>query len=394
MAHHRSSGGDGGFLGRGVSRGLVAAVLCILLVIAAVIAWQKLGDKIDDDATDAAGNCVAGEAMVSVIADADIAGGLETIAKAYNATRPVVGDHCVAIAVRPGDAKITLDALTGTWDQASMGDFPAAWVPQSSVWAADLTTAQPDLVEGQPRSLVSSPVVLATSPRLAEAFGGNLDWSALPTLQRRDGSLGTVGLDGWGSLRMAMPTGAQSDATALAAQAVAAQITRTTGVLTTQDASSNRVASSVRALTRNAPASPDGSPAGAAQVIADGSADPATTEIHVVPITEQRLYQLTKSDTTARLAEVLPLGPTPIADFPVIRLKGERVPEYASDAVAEFIEFAAKAEQLEQLTRLGFRGDAPRPSPTSTVTFPRTPNPMPTPETGAIVAINRLVYPG
>ncbi|WP_439028963.1 substrate-binding domain-containing protein [Gordonia terrae] len=390
MAHHRSSGGES-IRSRGVSRGVVFALLSILLIAAIVVTWQDLGDQIDRQAEEAAAQCVEGRAEVPIVADPDIAPGLSAIAGDFAETNPVVRDRCVTVAVRPGDAKITLDGLTGTWDAASMGAYPAAWVPQSSVWSADLAAAKPDAIEGDTRSLVSTPVVLAVSPALNDAIGADLDWSQVPTLQRRDNSLADVGLPGWGSLRMAMPLGAQSDASALAAQAVATRVTRTSGPLTAADAESPRVSSSVPAMLEGAPLSPDGTPKGAATLIADAP-DPAKAGIHVVPITEQQLFQMTRADTRPRLAELIPGGPTPIADYPIVRLSGTDVADFAADAVAEFIEFASQPEQLQLLTELGFRGDAPMPKPTPTVTFPRTPNPMPTPENGAIVAINRLVY--
>ncbi|MET9198897.1 hypothetical protein [Gordonia sp. NPDC003585] len=393
MAHHRSTGSGGGIRSRGVSRGLVFALLSIILVAAIIVAWQHLGDRIDREADEAAGSCVEGRETVTIRTDADLAPGLTEIAANYAKTNPVVRDHCVTVTIRPdADAKITADALAGTWDDASMGTYPAAWIPQSSVWAANLSAVKPTAIEGTPRSLVTSPVVLAVSPAFNQQLGGKLDWSQLPTLQRRDASLADVGLPGWGSLRMAMPTERQSDSSALAAQAVAAQVTRTTGALTTQDAASERVRFSVQALLEGAPLSPDGTPAGAARVIAEGSGDPSSTRIHAVPITEQKLYQETRNDAQARLAELLPTGPTPVADYPVVRLTDDRVSDVATDTVADFVEFAAQPDQLRLLTALGFRGDAPLPAATATVTFPRTPSPMPSPEPGAIVAINRLVY--
>ncbi|MED5801911.1 substrate-binding domain-containing protein [Gordonia sp. Z-3] len=391
MAHHRSTDRGASMRGRGVSRGLVGALLTVVLVAAVVVVWFQLGDRIDRQGEQAAGNCVEGRTTVPIIADPDVADALSTIAAEYSKTGPVVRDHCVVVEVRPGDAKVTLDGLAGAWDPAALGARPAAWVPQSSIWAADLVSARPDIVDGTPSSLVSSPVVLATAPELAEAFDGELDWQQLPTLQQRDASLGAFGLGSWGSIRLAMPIGAQSDATALAAQAVAMQVTRTMGPLTEQDADSPRVASSIEAMSSGAPQSPDGTPVGAARLMADAS-DPADATIHAVAITEQSLYQLTRDDTTPRLAEVIPGGPTPIADYPIIRLTGDGVAAEQTDAVAEFFAFASQPEHLATLTALGFRGDAPMPEKTATVTFPLTENPMPIPETAATVTINRLVY--
>ncbi|MGV9672875.1 MULTISPECIES: hypothetical protein [unclassified Gordonia (in: high G+C Gram-positive bacteria)] len=390
MAHHRVADDRNRLRHRGVGRGLVLTLLSVVLVAACVVVWFQIADHVDREGDAAAATCVDGKATVTIAADPDIAPGLISLAEVYTRTNPVVRDHCVTIAIRPSDAKVALTSLTGSWDVASMGDHPAAWIPQSSVWAAELVIAKPDLVDGTPDSLVTSPVVLATAPQLG-AKADQLDWGRLPTLATRDDSLDDLGLRGWGSLRMAMPREAQSDPSALAAQAVAARVSRTTGPLTAADASTERVSSSIRALTGSAPRSPDGTPVGAATAIAE-AADPATADIHAVPITEQRLYQLTKDDSTPRLSEVIPLGPTPIADFPVIRLKGDRVPEFASAAVSEFVTFVEDPDHLRALTALGFRGDAPMPPKTATVTFPMTNDPMPGPEDQAIVDINRLVY--
>ncbi|MFW0785024.1 hypothetical protein AAFP35_10920 [Gordonia sp. CPCC 206044] len=391
MAHHRSSGDRTGLLDRGISRGLVGSLLGLVLVCALVLLWVQLGDHIDRQGDQAAATCVEGKTSVPIVADPGIAGALGAIAQDYAKTRPVIRDHCVTIEVRPGDAKVTLDGLAGTWDTESLGARPAAWVPQSSVWAAELAAARPDAVDGTPGSLISSPVVLATAPRLAEAISDSVEWQQLPTLQRRNSSLAAYGLGSWGSIRLAMPTGAQSDSTALASQAVAMQVTRTTGTLTADDANSPRVASSIDAMQEGAPNSPDGTPVGAARAIAEAP-NAASASIHAVAITEQQLYQLTRDDSSARLAEVVPGGPTPIADYPIVHLAGSQISTEQTDAIAEFFEFASKTEQLGKLTALGFRGAAPMPPATPTVDFPVTQNPMPNPETAATVTINRLVF--
>lgn len=391
MAHHRVRDDKNKLRHRGISRGLVMVALSIVLVVACVVVWFRIGDHVDREADAAAAACVDGPATVTVVADPDITPGLNAIAQSYSATKPVVRDHCVRIAVVPRDEKITLDALTSSWDSASMGPYPAVWVPQSSVWAAELETAKPDLVDGLAESLVTSPIVLTAAPELGTALSRTLDWGQLPALARRTDSLDDFALSGWGSLRMAMPHNAQSDSSALAAQAVAMEVNRSSGPLTAAAASSARVQSTIKTLIESAPRSPDGTPAGAATAIASAR-DPAKADIHAVPITEQRLYQLTKDDARARLSEVIPKGPTPIADYPFLRLTGARIPDYASATVAEFFTFAGKPQNLRSLTGLGFRGAAPLPATTATVTFPPITDPMPTPETQAIVAINRLIY--
>ncbi|MCB1293193.1 MAG: hypothetical protein KDB67_00700, partial [Gordonia sp.] len=112
------------------------------------------------------------------------------------------------------------------------------------------------------------------------------------------------------------------------------------------------------------------------------------------PITEQKLYQLTKDDKSAKVMAIVPGGPTPIADYPLIRLAANLISAEASEGAAEFFDFLTQPRQLAMLTALGFRGDAPLPPTTATVTFPSTPEPMPAPENAAAVTINRLVYGG
>ena len=258
MAHHRSTGQSQGIKARGISRGVVFAFLSVVLIAGLVVVWNQLGNRIDDEGDRAAATCVEGSTDVPVVADPALVPGLTTIAANYAATSPVIRDHCVTIKVRAGDAKVALDGLAGSWDTASMGPFPAAWVPQSSIWSSELIAAKPAAVDGRPESLVTSPVVLAMNPDLARAFGDTLTWGQLPTLQTRANSLAVVDRESWGSLRMAMPLGTGSDATALSSQAIAAAVTRTTGALSEADAASQRVASSIGAVLRTAPPTADG----------------------------------------------------------------------------------------------------------------------------------------
>ncbi|GAB20037.1 hypothetical protein GOEFS_105_00480 [Gordonia effusa NBRC 100432] len=387
MAHHRTDAGR-----RGVSRGLVFAALCVILIVAVGVLWWQLGDRVDRQGNQAAGTCVEGKAMVSIIADPDITDALRGIAKSYNQTHPVVRDHCITIDIRPGDSRITYQGLTESqWDSSTLGAFPAAWVPQSSVWTSQLQVTKPALLDGTPESLVTSPIVLAVSPEFKEKVDGKIDWGQLPTLARTAGSLSRFGLTGWGALRLAMPTGPNSDPTALSAQAVATEVTRSQSLLTASDADSTRVRSSIQVLLDEAPKLDENTSAWAADTIAN-AADPAKATIHAVPITEAQLYILSRAGKSANLRELTLGGTSPLADFPVTHLSGDKVSTAQADGVGEFFAFVRQAEQMKKLTALGFRGDAALPQANSTVSFPVIPNPMPVPEPGAVVAVNKALY--
>ncbi|MBJ7287315.1 substrate-binding domain-containing protein [Williamsia sp.] len=379
---------------RGISRGVVFGFLAIVVVAVLVVVWISLGNRITADGDDAAKACVEGPATVTVLADPALATQLNTIAGAYNATKPVVRDQCITVTVAPQDAKVTLDGLTGTWDTESMGPYPAAWVPASSVWSAQLLTARSAVVDGNPESLVTSPVVLAVAPELARAAGSTVGWLDIPTLARRDNSLDDLGLRGWGSLKMALAAGPGSDASVLAAEAIATQVSRTTtGGLTAADADTATVTSTLTDLRKRAPTPTDGVATGALPTIAN-SGNPATASIHAIPITEQALYAATRSDTSPGVIELLPEGPTPLADYPVVDLTGQQVTAAQAEAVTRFFDFVRTPEQLTSITALGFRGNAPLPAATAAVTFPVTDNPMPAPEPAAATAIAKIILGG
>ncbi|EGD53549.1 substrate-binding domain-containing protein [Gordonia neofelifaecis] len=375
-----------------VSRPLVAFALALILVAGIVTAWRQLGDQIDDEQPVAASECLDGPAKVSVLADPAIAPGLQKIAESFDATKPIVRDHCITVEVRPADARATLEGLTAKdWDAQTYGEFPAAWIPESSIWSAALQTAKPDALQGQPESLVSSPIRLAMEPEIAKAGADQIAWAELPD-QTKARSLAQYGRASWGSMRIAMPTGPQSDATALGAQAVAAATVPTQQSLTLAQAQSPPVVGALDQLMSAPPKVGDGSIDAAVRSIAD-TTDPADAPVRAVSVTEQHLYVLTKDDQTARVAAVAPKGPTPVADYPVVKLAGPLVPAHVSDAISQFITFARKPPQMEILTRAGFRGSGPLPAPTATIGFGEVTDQMPLPEPAASVAVSKIVYP-
>lgn len=386
MGTHRSGGTR-----QLVSRALLSGVLSVMLIIALVLAWRGFGDRIDDGSS-ATAECFDGDAVVPIVADPAIAPALQEIAKNYNAHAPVVRDHCITVEVRPADARAVLEGLTAeSWDAEAHGAYPAAWVPESSIWASALEVADPEVLAGTPESLVTSPVRLAVEPALAEAADGEIAWADLPALTRAN-SLSRFGRSSWGSLRMAMPTGPQSDATSLAAQAVAAATVDTDVALTADQAQSNTVTTAMNELMSAPPRVGDGTAEAAVASIAE-STEPSTAPVRAVPITEQRLYVITRDDAEATVATVAPRGATPEADYPVIRPASSQAPSYLTDAAAEFFTFARKPEQMGTLTAAGFRGDGPLPEPTATVRFDEVSDPLPAPESVAVVEINRIILP-
>ncbi|MBT0568213.1 substrate-binding domain-containing protein [Williamsia sp. CHRR-6] len=375
---------------RGVSRGLILTVLAVAVVAALVVGWVVLGNRLTQDGDSAANACAEGPETVTVISDPDLAAPLAAIATEFGKTRPVVRDKCITVQVKAGDPKVTLDGLTGTWDPASMGPYPAAWVPASSIWSAQLLASASSVVEGTPRSLVTSPVVLAVAPQFATTVGGKLSWLQLLPLQRNDDGLAELGLEGWGRLRIGFATGSDLDAGVLAAQAVATEITHTDSAgLTTDDTALPQVVSTIKDLRKRAVPVPDGSAARALPIIAGPS--PASADIQAIPMTEQALYAATRGANPPQVVGLLPSGVTPMADYPVVDLTGPKVSAAQAEAVTKFFDFTRLPEQLRRITSLGFRGNAALPAANTAVSFPVTANPMAAPDPAASVAITDLM---
>ncbi|MFT4087152.1 MAG: substrate-binding domain-containing protein [Gordonia sp. (in: high G+C Gram-positive bacteria)] len=369
----------------------------MILIAACVVAWRHLGDRIEQDSTKAAAvsnnSCSEGDATVSMIADPGVAPALQEVAKVYNATKPVVRDHCVQINVRPGDAHATLDGLIAkTWDPATNGDLPSAWIPESSIWAGALQETRPDTIAGAPESLVQSPVVIAVRNEMAVAAGGRVQWVQLSALTMPDSFQSFGHTDITGSARMAVPNGPQSDASSLAAQGYVYNTVNDKKPVSAKDISQPDILKGLQAIMKNAPSTSDGSAESAIEAI-QKAPNMSSADIRSVPISEQRLFLATKSDQRVRISIVRPRGATPMLDYPVIRLTAG-VDPYASDAVAEFIKFAKTPEQAKIFTKIGFRtGNGSLPSPTATVEFPEIYKVMPTADSDGAVAINRVIMP-
>jgi hypothetical protein len=225
----------------------------------------------------------------------------------------------------------------------------------------------------------------------AEKAVGKLDWGQLAPLSKRPDAMAQFGLPTWGPLRLAMPLGAGSDATLLATQAIASQAAQSPGALTATEVESPAATAAVRAVLDNAPPAPDGSATATVTAIAKSE---ARRGIHTVPITEQQLYVLARSGAIGdSLRSFSPSGPTPVADYPVLRLSSSQVTAEQSDGVAAFLEFTKQPDQIALLARSGYRaGDAPTPPANATVSFPAVRSEMRDPEPAASAALLRLVY--
>lgn len=357
---HRSDGGR-----RGVSIGVIVALIAVVVVVGSVILWSFFGDALSKRSHQAAGGCVGGQETVAVVADPSIADSVAQLAESYNKTAGPVGDHCMVVSVKPANSDAVLNGFIGKWP-AELGGQPALWIPGSSISAARLAGATAQKTVTESHSLVTSPVVLAIRPQLAPALA-NQNWAALPGLQANPNALAGLGLPAWGSLRLALPTNGNGDASFLAGEAVAAASVPP-GAPVTQGTGA------ARSLLSAQPKLADSSLTEAMDVLV-GPPDPATAQVHAVITTEQQLFQHGQSLPNAKntLGFWLPPGPAPVADYPTVLLSGSWLSREQASAASEFSRFMHKPDQLAKLAKAGFRVNGVAP-PTSPVTnFPALP---------------------
>lgn len=344
---------------RGVSLGVIGALVAVVVVVAAFILWRFFGDALSDRSTLASARCVEGQQGVAVLTDPSIAAEIGKLGKKFNETANPVGDACVAINVKPAESDQVVNGFVSDWP-AALGDRPALWIPGSAVSQARLEAVAGEQAVDDARSLVSSPVVLAIRPQLKDALAQQ-NWGTLPGLQSNPNSLNALNLPGWGSLRLALPTTGDSDASYLAAEAVAA-------ASAPAGAAPSAGTGAVNALVSGQPKLADTKSSTAMDALLKAT-DPAAAPVHAVVTTEQQLYQRGASLPDAKnvVASWLPPGPTATADYPTVLLKGSWLSQEQITAASEFSRFLRKPEQLGELAKLGFRTDGGQP-PKSDVT--------------------------
>jgi hypothetical protein len=357
---HRSATGR-----RGVSLGVIAALVTVVVVVGAVILWRFFGDALSHRSTDAASKCLAGSVNVGVVADPSIAADVSKFAESFNAVVTPVGDRCVKMVVTAADSDRVVDGFVSSWP-GDLGERPALWIPASSIAEARLQATAGKEVVSDARSLASSPVVLAVRPQLKEALKQQ-SWAALPGLQNNPTALDGLNLPGWGSLRLALPTVGNADATYLTAEAVA-----------TASAPANAVATAglgaVNALVAGQPKLADTTADAAWKALlgAGAPADAAGAPVHAVATTEQQLFgRASAPDAKNTVAEWLPSGPVAVADYPTVLLSGTWLSSEQVSAASEFARFMRKPEQLTALAKAGFRTEGTTPPGNDVVTFPQ-----------------------
>ncbi|WP_236793146.1 substrate-binding domain-containing protein [Amycolatopsis sp. GM8] len=133
---------------------IFAGAFVVLLAIG-LVAWGWANNVVNSRAEAQANACTDGNSTLTVVVTPTVQKPVSTAADRWNQANTVVHAHCVHVDVRAIPSQQVLDALTGKTDVATIGGFPAAWVPENSFWVNQLVTAKPGIV-GSPAESVAS----------------------------------------------------------------------------------------------------------------------------------------------------------------------------------------------------------------------------------------------
>lgn len=270
---------------RGRRIALVAAVAVVIAAAAVTVTVMRTDHTSGPPAAVTSSHTCQNGVPLSVITAPQVQAATQAVADAWAATRPTVNGKCITVSVDQENPSAAVQSL---------GVSPAntVWIPDSRFWADQLRGANPALhstvtVSG---SVGSSPLVVATAPSRAT-------------------SIAAAAKTGWAGVLMGPAVIAVPDPLTTTAGALSA--------LAVQSAVGSRADSSamlVGAFGRLATTAIADSPTGFNAM----QSSPASAPAFVA--SEQDVVQANRGKKAPMVSAVYPNGPTPVLDFPVVRI--------------------------------------------------------------------------
>jgi len=271
---------------RGRRVALIAALAVVIAAAAVTVTVLRTGQPSGRPAPATSSHPCLNGVPLSVITAPQVQAATQALADSWVATRPTVNGKCVTV---------TVDQENPSAAVQSLGVLPAntVWIPDSRFWADQLRAASPKLrsavtISG---SVGSSPLVVATAPS-------------------RAASIAAVAKTGWAGVLMgpavvAVPDPLSTTEGALSALAVQSAIGSRPDSSAMLVGAFGRLAST--AIEEDGPTgfeAMQNSPASAPAFVAS----------------EQDVVQANRGKKAPMAKAVYPDGPTPVLDFPVVRI--------------------------------------------------------------------------
>ncbi len=133
----------------------IAALVLAVLIGLGIVGWNWADNELNNRAEAQAASCASGTAQMRIIVTPSVQKPVTAAADRWNAAATVVHGQCVKVTVDAKPSSQVLDALVGRSNMDAIGGMPAAWLPESTYWVSELTTAQPGLI-GSPAQSVAN----------------------------------------------------------------------------------------------------------------------------------------------------------------------------------------------------------------------------------------------
>jgi Ca-activated chloride channel homolog len=287
--------------------------------------------------------CTGPQASATVAASPDQASVLQRLAAEWSLTDPRAGGACASVKVVAADSAAVASAL-GT---AGANGRPAAWAPESSVWAS-LAASRPEAVAALPRSgtsLATSPVVIAVPRERAAALGWpaqKLSWRGVLGGMAQDPTWARYGHRNWGPFVIGMSDPTTSTAALHTLLAIA-------------DANGNGAVEASEIPNELALERSVGLYAPGRQLAERaGGKGP----VSAFPATEQQVLQHDAGGEVGQLVPVYPADGVADADHPFLPLHGSWVPATQRQITQAFADYVLGDAGRAAYGRAGFRDRA------------------------------------
>jgi len=312
----------------------IVAALVGVVVLAGGGTVAALAARSNGDHKPAAAPNCTGEVSVPVVAAPSVQAAVGAVADQWNASHPAVQGRCVRAVVTGLDSAAATKSLAAD-------TTPTLWIPDSRLWADKLAATSPALasavkVDG---SIGTSPLVVAAPPGKAAA-------------------LGAAARTGWaGVLSGSTPVTVTDPTTTAAGALLMIGLSAQNG--TAPGAAAKLVGLFIRLQAAMLPDSAAG--------LTALSANPAAAPAFVA--SEQDVYLGNRGKTAPVVSAVYPSGPTPMLDFPMVRVVPAGSDPVVAAAMALFEPQLTAEAARSRLAAVGLRTPSGAPlTPTSTTT--------------------------
>jgi Ca-activated chloride channel homolog len=305
-----------------VVRILVAVVLVLAGGGATVRALQAHSHN------DSEASACSGEVSLSVIAAPTVQPAVSAIAHRWNASYPSVQGRCIHAVVTGRDSAVETRALASNTG-------PALWIPDSSLWGEKLAATSPALAKSVKvdASIGSSPLVLAAPPGKAAAIG-------------------QAAKSGWAAALAGPAPVTVTDPTTTAPGAL-----MVLGLSTQSATVPGDTAKLVGLFMRMQSALLPDATAGMTAL----QTRPASAPAFVA--SEQEVFLENRGKAAPIASAVYPSGPTPMLNFPMVRVTPPGSDRLVTAAMAKFERQLGTRAARTRLAAVGLRDPAGAPLP-------------------------------